>query len=116
MFRADTADVACAVAFDLVEFVRTGPLLPPLRVGIAYGGVLSREGDFYGPIVNLAARVTKLAPLHGVVATVATTEALSSPHDFTVHHLGSIEMQGLVQPVELAALSSPEGRSPTPRR
>ncbi len=108
MFRADTADTACAVAFALVDFVRTDALLPPLRVGIAYGEVLSREGDFYGPIVNLAARVTKLAPLHGVVATVGTTEALGAPSDVTIHRLGAIEMQGLAQPVELAALSPPE--------
>ena len=107
MFRADTADIACAAAFDLVEFVRTDPLLPPLRVGIAYGEVLSREGDFYGPIVNLAARVTKLAPLHGVVATVDTTDALKSPSDFRIHRLGAIEIQGLSEPVELAALASP---------
>lgn len=105
MFRANTADIACAVALELVEFVRTDPLLPPLRVGIAYGEVLSRDGDFYGPIVNLAARVTKLAPLHGVVTTVDTTEALSSPRDFTIHRLGAIEMRGMSEPVELAALS-----------
>lgn len=105
MFRADTADAACAMAIDLVKFVRTDPLLPPLRVGIAFGDVLSREGDFYGSIVNLAARVTKLAPLHGVVATIATIDALHDQTDFEVHPLGAIEMQGLSKPVELASLS-----------
>ena len=105
MFRADTADAACAMAIDLVKFLRTDPLLPPLRVGIAFGDVLSREGDFYGSTVNLAARVTKLAPLHGVVTTIATIDALHDQTHFEVHPLGAIEMQGLSKPVELASLS-----------
>jgi adenylate cyclase len=110
MFRADTADILCAVSFDLVNFVRQDPLLPPLRVGLAYGEVLSREGDFYGSNVNLAARVTKLAPLHGVVATVETIGALSSPQDYLIDRLGAIEMRGLPEAVELAGLA-PAGTS-----
>ena len=106
MFRADTADAACTVAVGLVDAVRSDPLLPPLRVGVAFGEVLSREGDFYGPIVNLAARVTKLAPLHGVVVTLHIVEGLQTQDDFAIHPLGSIEMQGISDPVELAALSS----------
>jgi adenylate cyclase len=105
MFRADNADIACALAVDLVDAVRSDPLLPPLRVGLALGEVLSREGDFYGPVVNLAARVTKRAPLHGVVVTLHTTEALQTRDDFTIHPLGAIEMYGIADPVELAALS-----------
>ena len=34
---------------------------PPLRVGAAYGGVLTRLGDIYSPVVNLASRLTSLA-------------------------------------------------------
>ena len=108
MFRADAADIACAVAIDLVESIRADPLLPPLRVGVAFGEVLTREGDYYGSTVNLAARVTKLAPLHGVVATVDTTDALDEQDAFAIQPLGAIEMQGLAEPVELAGLSSPQ--------
>jgi adenylate cyclase len=34
---------------------------PPLRVGAAYGAVLTRLGDVYSPVVNLASRLTSLA-------------------------------------------------------
>ena len=34
---------------------------PPLRVGAAYGTVLTRLGDVYSPVVNLASRLTSLA-------------------------------------------------------
>ncbi|MGY1811954.1 adenylate/guanylate cyclase domain-containing protein [Blastococcus sp. SYSU D00820] len=34
---------------------------PPLRVGAAYGTVLTHLGDVYSPVVNLASRLTSLA-------------------------------------------------------
>lgn len=40
----------------------------PLRGGLAYGPVLVREGDYYGPPVNLAARLTDQARAWKVLA------------------------------------------------
>ncbi len=54
--------------------------------------------------MNLAARITKLSPLHGVVTTASTAAALSPGHRFAVNALGAIEMKGLAEPVELAAV------------
>ena len=34
---------------------------PEVRVGLAYGDVVSRLGDVYGPVVNLASRLTSVA-------------------------------------------------------
>lgn len=104
MFRADTVDVACSIAADLIDFARVHPRLPPLRVGLAFGEVLTREGDFYGPIVNLAARITKLAPPHGMVATLDAARTLEKDDHVTIQPLGAIEMRGLDEPVELATL------------
>jgi adenylate cyclase len=56
-----------ATAADAVEIGLSLPLVwdsaerPPLRVGAAYGRVLTRLGDIYSPVVNLAARLTSLA-------------------------------------------------------
>lgn len=105
MFRAPDPDSACAIAVDLVDRVRADPDLPPLRAGVAYGEVLSREGDFYGSTVNLAARITKLSPLHGVIVTAAAARALDPGHAFSVTALGAIEMKGVAEPVELAAVT-----------
>jgi adenylate cyclase len=38
--------------------VRDAPDLPPRRAGVATGAVLTRQGDFYGDVVNLAARLS----------------------------------------------------------
>jgi adenylate cyclase len=35
--------------------------LPPLRIGAASGLVIPRDGDYYGPVVNLASRLTDIA-------------------------------------------------------
>ena len=105
MFRAPDQDAACAIAVDLVDRVRADPDLPPLRAGVAFGAVLSRDGDFFGPTVNLAARITKLAPQHGVVTTASTAGALRPGHPFSITALGAIEMKGIPDPVELAAVT-----------
>lgn len=104
MFRADTVDIASSISAELIDFVRKHPLLPPLRVGLAFGEVLTREGDFYGPIVNLAARITKLAAPHGIVATMDAARTLTNGDHVTIQPLGAIEVRGLATSVELATL------------
>jgi adenylate cyclase len=57
MFLAEEPLVAAAVALALVE----EPDQDPVRVGLAFGRVLHRGGDVFGPVVNLASRCTSIA-------------------------------------------------------
>ena len=57
MFVAGTVDEAVAI----VEYIAADTDLPQLRAGIAAGTLMVREGDVYGPVVNLAARLAALA-------------------------------------------------------
>ena len=50
--------------------------LPTLRVGLAMGPVLSRFGDVYGSVVNLAARLTALARPNSVLVDRELAEVL----------------------------------------
>jgi adenylate cyclase len=61
MFMAVDADDACRAALDLVGLVEAEARLPGLRVGLAYGRVVALDGDFYGSVVNLAARLVHVA-------------------------------------------------------
>jgi adenylate cyclase len=106
MFRAESADVACSSAIALVDAVRGDPRLPALRAGVAHGIVASREGDFYGPVVNLAARLTKLAPADGLIASRQTVDVLVAPGDFAIRHLGDIEVRGFAETVGIAEMSA----------
>jgi adenylate cyclase len=61
LFVADTARDAARIAVRLADPDRGSDGLPTLRVGLAMGPVLSRFGDVYGSVVNVAARLTALA-------------------------------------------------------
>jgi class 3 adenylate cyclase len=70
MYAATDGDAACAIALELVETTgRAG--LSDVRAGLAVGRVISRSGDFYGPVVNLAARLASVASPGEVLATAA---------------------------------------------
>ena len=59
MFVTEHADDACRIALDLID--GSGGTLPPVRVGLATGEMVSVFGDLYGPDVNLAARLVDVA-------------------------------------------------------
>jgi adenylate cyclase len=58
LFVADTATDIAEIGLAFTEPDRALRGLPKLRVGMALGRVLSRHGDVYGSVVNLAARLT----------------------------------------------------------
>jgi adenylate cyclase len=61
MFSVDAADVGAEIALRLSERVGADDDIPELRIGLAYGSVLTRLGDIYGEPVNLASRLTSIA-------------------------------------------------------
>lgn len=74
MFAFADPQAACEVALRLAETFTADTLLPPVRTGVAWGDVLSRDGDHYGPVVNLAARAVKLARPGTVLVAAALAE------------------------------------------
>jgi adenylate cyclase len=62
LFVHTDAAPAAAIALDLVESMDEDPLLPAVRVGMAYGNVVSRLGDVFGTTVNRASRLTAVTP------------------------------------------------------
>jgi adenylate cyclase len=60
LFTAGSAVDAVEIGLEL-PVAWTADDRPPLRVGAAYGPVLTRLGDVYSPVVNLASRLTSLA-------------------------------------------------------
>ena len=51
---------------------------PDVRAGIAYGEVVSRLGDVYGPTVNIASRLTSVARPGAVLVDKGAFDALSA--------------------------------------
>jgi adenylate cyclase len=72
-------------------------------VGLASGPVLSRSGDLYGPVVNLAARATAIAHPGTVVVAPSVRELLADDDRYTFRRLRPRRLKGIGF-VELSAL------------
>jgi adenylate cyclase len=76
MFVMDDPRGAARLALELTHRFADDARVPPLRVGLSYGSVLTRDGDFYGPVVNTASRLVELAEPSGVVVSENVQESL----------------------------------------
>ena len=61
LFVAGDPVAAAAIGLGLLDSVARDDELPDLRIGMAMGNVLSHFGDVYGPVVNVASRLTSAA-------------------------------------------------------
>ncbi len=75
LFTAPSEPAGCAIALGLAARFADHPRVPPIRAGLASGDVLLRDGDVFGPVVNLAARAVKLAAPSQLVAPDAVVVA-----------------------------------------
>jgi adenylate cyclase len=110
----------CAVPVDAVEIALQLPVewsaadRPPLRVGAAYGRVLTRLGDVYSPVVNLASRLTSIARPSTVLVDEALARHLRGVRAYRVRPLNRVSVRGYdqVQPwlVRRATPADLEGR------
>ena len=110
---------AAAIALDLVDTMAEDELLPDVRVGMAYGRVLSRLGDVFGTTVNRASRLTAVALPGGVVVDDALAAALASQSGFAMTAMRRRNLRGIgaVTPSELRRArgerrTTPEGGHP----
>jgi adenylate cyclase len=81
LFVADTALEGARIARDLVERHSSDKQFPEVRAGVAYGPVVSRLGDVFGPTVNVASRLTSLSRPGAVLADKGMHEALTEADD-----------------------------------
>jgi len=99
LFTATDATAACAIALELTELFGAHPRLPHVRAGVAAGEVMLRDGDVFGPTVNLAARAAKVG---GPGVVVVPTE-LADAHGLRSEPLGPRYVKGF-EPVALSRL------------
>ena len=95
MFVAESPEVAVATALTLHEAHREGEDVPSLRIGVAFGDVVTRMGDVYGSTVNLASRLTALARPGSTLVDDACAVELATDPRFHVRALRARPMRGL---------------------
>jgi adenylate cyclase len=78
----DTAQEAAAIAVELtVRGADDDDDFPSVRAGVAYGEVVTRLGDVFGPVVNIAARLTSVARPGSVLIDRGMYAALTGSED-----------------------------------
>jgi adenylate cyclase len=78
LFVADDPAAAAEIALLMTERGEDpDDEFPSVRAGVAYGEVVNRLGDVFGPVVNVAARLTSVARPGSVLVDAGAYEALS---------------------------------------
>jgi adenylate cyclase len=95
MYIADRPQTAAQIALQLSAQSTSDEVLPEARAGLATGAVLSREGDYFGPVVNLASRLTELALPGTVLASGEVATALAGDERYGLRRLPRRRVRGL---------------------
>ncbi|MEE1927867.1 adenylate/guanylate cyclase domain-containing protein [Streptomyces sp. TRM 70351] len=81
LYVADDPGVAAEIGLRLIETLSGDDTMPELRVGMAFGTVTTRMGDVFGNTVNLASRLTSIAPKDTVLVDGVLREELTASGD-----------------------------------
>ena len=80
-----------------------------VRIGLHTGEVHERDGDYFGPAVNRAARIMGAAPAGDIVMSATTASLLDPDERGLLIALGSHELRGVPEPVELFGVPGDDG-------
>jgi adenylate cyclase len=89
MFVVDSVADAARIGLGLADAYADDDLLSDVRVGLACGPVLLRDGDYFGPTVNLAHRIVNIGNPGTVLMSDEFHAALmeQAPGEFTAQPL-----------------------------
>lgn len=86
---------AVAASLDLTADFSAAGSFAEVRAGIASGQVLSRDGDVYGPVVNLASRITSRALPGTVLVDDSVHDALHGAEGLVWRELRPRKLKGI---------------------
>ena len=98
MFVAVEPNDGIGAALALQQAFASDDVVP--RAGVGFGDLIARGGDYYGPIVNLAARIAECAIPGELLVDEATAKAADA-HEF--EPAGRRLLKGFAEPHRLAA-------------
>ncbi|HEV3167533.1 MAG TPA: adenylate cyclase regulatory domain-containing protein [Isosphaeraceae bacterium] len=102
-FAAPTADTACRIGIDVIRAAAEDEVLPPARGVVGLGYATPREGDYFGPLVNLLSRMVKIGQPGQLVVTDAAAGQLSTD-DWNLRTLELGDLRGVPGPVRAAVV------------
>ncbi|WP_244930780.1 adenylate/guanylate cyclase domain-containing protein [Nocardioides sp. W7] len=95
LFVADDVAAAASMALEMTaRGADPADDFPSVRAGLAYGDVVSRLGDVFGEVVNVAARLTSVARPGTVLVDRGAHEALDGDPSYSFRHLRRTPVKG----------------------
>lgn len=103
MFEVHAAATAVELGLDLADAYHDDGDISEIRVGIATGPVVSREGDLFGPTVNLASRIVSIAYPGSVVVSGEVRDAVGDDERYAwkslrtryLKHIGRVQLHAV---------------------
>jgi adenylate cyclase len=89
LFVHDDVVAGCRIALELARRYREDEALSDVRVGLAFGPVLERDGDVYGHTVNVASRIVSVAYPGSVIVSAEVHDAVRDRDEFGFNSLRS---------------------------
>jgi len=92
---------AVSAALELQHRAASEPQFPAIRVGLHYGPVLYREGDYIGSNVNIASRLADRADRHQILVSSEVRDRARELEGVEWIRIGKQRLKGLAAEVEL---------------
>ncbi len=108
MVSALSPDAGATMVLALIDEFRTGGTAP--RGGMASGAVVARQGDFFGPVVNLASRLVDESVPGEVLTDVTSAQRMTA---FRCEPAGRRMLKGFADPVSVVSVTRPPGQTST---
>jgi adenylate cyclase len=103
MVRHPLASKAVALGLAAAHDAIAGHGFPAVRVGMHHGPAVSRDGDWFGATVNLAARVAAIAAGGEVLVTAAVRDSAGAVEGVEFETRGEQRIRNVATPVPLFA-------------
>lgn len=101
-FEHNTAAAQCVIEMQRAhtERIRSmpGKMKMMLKIGLARGEIVEKNGDCFGDPVNVASRLCDLSGPEQILATENVIEQLATDVDVRARNLGAMSIRGRVEP------------------
>lgn len=111
-FSAANADAACRIGIDAIRAAADDEVLPPARGVVGLGWATAREGDYFGPLVNLLSRMVKIGAPGELVVTEEVAKDISAD-DWVIDALAPTELRGIEGPVRALRVEPRDSSNPS---
>lgn len=95
MFVFEDPASAARAALDLADAYSADQGLSSVRVGLAGGELLVLDGDYYGPVVNLASRIVNIALAGTVIVSEDLYDDLKEYEEFELRPMRPRRLKGI---------------------